>query len=234
MVNVRESARERLFPSAFSPRRYYLNQLRKELERIIITHIKKADCECLIDFGCGNEPYRSLFSPFVKNYLGADISLNDKSELNIRDDGTITVNDNTADIVLSTQVLEHVEDPVKYITEVKRILKNNGFFILTTHGYWIYHPDPADYWRWTSAGLQKIVSDAGMEIVSFRGILSRSAMGLQLFHDGLYFKMPVFVRSIFTFFMQYFIAFFDKIERQVNKDRDASTYIIIAKLNKSK
>jgi len=67
----------------------------------------------------------------------------------------------SADLVLCTQVLEHVTDPGRAVSEMARVLKPDGVCLLTTHGTWFYHPDPEDYWRWTPAGLSSLFRSAG-------------------------------------------------------------------------
>ena len=71
-----------------------------------------------------------------------------------------------AGMVLCTQVLEHVEDPAAAVGEMRRVLRPGGVCVLSTHGTWFYHPDPQDYWRWTSAGLARLFSEAGFETVT--------------------------------------------------------------------
>jgi SAM-dependent methyltransferase len=68
------------------------------------------------------------------------------------------------DLVLSTQVLEHVEDPLKYLSECARALKDDGLLALTTHGLFEDHPCPNDYWRWTAQGLETIVKQSGLVV----------------------------------------------------------------------
>ena len=67
----------------------------------------------------------------------------------------------SADLVLCTQMLEHVRRPEAAVAEMRRIVHPDGVCLLTTHGTWFYHPDPEDYWRWTAAGLRTLFTDAG-------------------------------------------------------------------------
>jgi ubiquinone/menaquinone biosynthesis C-methylase UbiE len=51
--------------------------------------------------------------------------------------------DNSFDIAISNQVIEHVPDDSKMLKEVYRILKPNGYFYVSTvikkwYGFWIY------------------------------------------------------------------------------------------------
>lgn len=232
-MNEREAGIERLYPSILgrmATRYYYLRQLRKKIEEVVTQFIANNPNKLILaDYGCGNKPYQVLIEPFVEKYIGIDLPENSIADIHISPLGKIELNDNSLDIVLSTQVLEHVESPMSYLLEAQRVLKKDGKLILSTHGYWMFHPDPTDYWRWTSTGLQKIVSEAGFEIIYFRGIIGRSAMGLQLFQDGIMFKLPKFLRPVLALLIQPLIIFFDKTTAQVTRDKDACTFILVAK-----
>jgi Methyltransferase domain len=69
--------------------------------------------------------------------------------------------DNSYDIVVIDNVLEHVTDPKRAVSEILRILKTSGVcicltpFLVRIHGY------PKDYWRFTASGLKAIFADFG-------------------------------------------------------------------------
>ena len=228
----REPGHIRIYPPFFNSRKYYFNQLRKQIETVIDQFIKGKKLERLADYGSGNSPYEPFFSGHTNEYISMDFDENPAIAVPLNRDGTIPGYDRHFDIVLSTQVLEHVSDPLKYLSEAARVLKNEGLLILSTHGYWMFHPDPADYWRWTSAGLKKIVSEAGFEIMYFRGILGRNASGLQLFQDGFLFKLPPFIRPLWSVIMQCFVSLTDMFNSQHARDQDACTYVLVAKVVK--
>lgn len=230
-MESREAGIERLYPKIWgrmAARFYYLRELRRQLEKVISLFVKNSPHQLLADYGCGNKPYQPLFDPFVEQYIGLDLALNTKADVTINPQGKIDLPDESVGFVLSTQVLEHVENPSEYLKEAHRILQKGGKLILSTHGYWMFHPDPTDYWRWTSTGLQKIVKEAGFEVVYFEGILGRSAMGLQLFQDGILFKIPQSLRFIWAMIMQPLIIFFDKIILSSSRNQDACTFILVA------
>ncbi len=85
--------------------------------------------------------------------MGIDLPGNAEADFVLREDGTTSTPDQFAEIVLSTQVLEHVGDPVAYLREAFRMLKPGGLLMLSTHGLWLYHADPSDYWRLDWAGI---------------------------------------------------------------------------------
>jgi len=111
-----------------------------------------------VDFGCGAAPYRPIFTARGIEYLGADFA---GAEVHIEADGRVALPDRSADLVLSFQVLEHVRDVGRYLSEARRILKPGGSLLLSTHGTWLYHPHPEDHRRWTRAGLLAELTQQG-------------------------------------------------------------------------
>jgi SAM-dependent methyltransferase len=114
----------------------------------------------LLDVGCGQKPYEPFFAPYVASYVGVDPVDNPRAELK----GTVEdlpVADGSFGVVLCSQVLEHCDDPARAIAELYRATAPGGRLLLSTHGVQVYHPSPADYWRWTHAGLEKVLRDNG-------------------------------------------------------------------------
>ena len=220
---------QRLFPSIFHSRRYPLIKLRKEIALITKKYIVGSEYNTLLDYGSGEAPYKPFFKQYISNYIAADIEASVEDVMKLNSDGSIPAEANSIDIVLSTQVLEHVEEPTLYLSEANRVLRKDGLLILSTHGYWIFHPSPNDYWRWTSQGLRRIIEERGFEVVSFRGIMNRSAVGVLLIQDHFAFKLPIVLRQIFTMFMQMFIWIFDKSSGQKTRDRDAGIFVVAAR-----
>lgn len=219
---------DRLKPSIFHTRYVHLTQLRDATMQKIQELTANNKNQILVDFGCGDMPYRSVIEPLVGKYLGVDLEMNPKAEHHIDFDSKTTLPDNYADIILSNQVLEHVDLPSGYLKEAYRILKPGGTIILTTHGYWFYHPTPNDYWRWTSAGLKKTVEAEDFKITSFYGIMGLAASGIQLLQDAICLKLPKFLIPPFALVMQGMIRLFNKMNSQAQRDRDASLYVVLA------
>lgn len=139
----------------------------------------------LLDYGCGETPFRGIFGPRVDEYRAADLPANPLADLHLDDEARLPVRDGAADVVLSTQVLEHVEDPSLYLAECARVLCPGGLLFLSTHGHWPYHPHPSDHWRWTHTGLRKIVDAAGFQTIEVRGVLNLLLTSLQMFQVAL-------------------------------------------------
>jgi 2-polyprenyl-3-methyl-5-hydroxy-6-metoxy-1,4-benzoquinol methylase len=134
----------------------------------------------LLDYGCGERPYQAIFARRFSHVVGADFPGNATADYTVGLQGELpSIADNTFDVVLSTQVLEHVVDPRIYLAEARRVMKPGGTLILSTHGMFQYHADPNDYWRWTRTGLELEVARAGFEVVSTRSIFRLPSVALQ-------------------------------------------------------
>jgi SAM-dependent methyltransferase len=181
----------------------------------------------VLDYGCGVVAYRHFFAPDA-DYVPADLAGNPRATLHLNPDGTLPVPDGRFDSVLSTQVLEHVTDPALYLSECFRVLRPGGRMLLSTHGTFVYHPDPDDYWRWTCAGLQKVVRDAGFEVTRFRGIIGGLPTGLQLAQDAIYWQIPGPLRPLLALVMQTLIALTDRLHSQGSRDYNAQVFALIA------
>ncbi|MDA2918201.1 class I SAM-dependent methyltransferase [Desulfobacterota bacterium AH_259_B03_O07] len=221
--------RDRAYPKRWHPDYYHLKSLTSIIEHFAAKYVSKMTDPILIDMGCGNKPYLSILDPFTIKYIGLDLPSNKKADIFLSPDGRAPLSDNYADIILSTQVLEHVDSPANYLFECYRLLKPGGLIILSTHGYWCYHPSPTDFWRWTGPGIKKTIENACFKTIECQGIMSIIPSAIQLIQLALENKVNKFrpISVCFYFFMQLFIQFLDNVfsgDRKV----DASTFVILA------
>jgi SAM-dependent methyltransferase len=219
---------DRLRPERSNRLFWHLQTLRCAVESVIQQFVEGKGLERLLDFGCGNMPYRPLFAPYVGDYIGCDLADNQLADLEVGDDGKPCLVSCSVDVVLSSQVLEHVPEPEGYLHECHRVLRPNGLLILSTHGVWKYHPDPQDFWRWTSAGLRRIIEATGFQIVHFEGIMGPAATALQLWQDSVLPRVPRILRSAFVRFVQARIQRADVRCPDEVRQRDAGTYLVVA------
>ncbi len=136
----------------------------------------------VVDIGCGEKPYLKLFAPYTNKYIGVDMDAQG-ADITAKAE-KLPFRKSTFDIAVCFQVLEHIYEPEKAISEMKRIVKRGGFVILTTHGSWMYHPSPHDYYRWTNEGLTLLFKDFSR--VSVKPILKAPVSLLQLTIIELY------------------------------------------------
>jgi SAM-dependent methyltransferase len=222
---------ERLYPPRSSRVYWILTQLRWEVDRIGLQYLSghRAGRARLIDFGAGNAPYRPMLEKHVAEYVACDLAGNEAADVILPRHDVLPFDDQSADVVLSSQVLEHTVDPELYLSECARVLAEGGLLVLSTHGVWRYHPDPIDLWRWTSEGLRRVVSRAGFEVVSFRGILGPSAYALQIWQDAALGRIHHRLHRIFGAVMQCCIRAADAACPAEVRDTDASVFVLVAR-----
>jgi SAM-dependent methyltransferase len=180
----------------------------------------------VLDYGCAEQPYRRFFPG--AEYVGADIAGNPDADLVLEPDGGLPVADESFDALLSTQVLEHVEEPALYLAECFRALRPGGRMLLSTHGMMIYHPDPVDYWRWTCAGLERAVRDAGFTLVRFEGIMGLAGTGLQLIQDAVWGRTPRRLRPLLALAIQSLIRLADRAQGDEARRMNALVFALVA------
>ncbi|WP_050030461.1 methyltransferase domain-containing protein [Verrucomicrobium sp. BvORR034] len=171
--------RQRLAPSPGDPLYLHLADLLEALKTVA------ADAPIrVLDFGAGGSPYRSLFPN--ADYKRADLPGDATLDFHIDSNGTVDAPSASFDLVLSTQVLEHVRYPPVYFSECQRLLRPGGMLVLSTHGMFEDHGCPYDFRRWTSDGLKHDLSDSGFESVQVSKLTSGGRavifLGVSWFH----------------------------------------------------
>jgi SAM-dependent methyltransferase len=119
-----------------------------------------------LDAGSGRSPYkRQLESRGIKvisvdreNRTGKVDLVADIQDLSELDDSSLQM-------VLCTQVLEHVPNPALALSEFSRVLATGGFLILTVPHLSMLHEEPHDYWRYTRHGLRELLEKQGFDII---------------------------------------------------------------------
>lgn len=115
---------------------------------------KHRSWEKIIDIGSGNSSYNRFFP----NRISVDIDPLRKPDI-IADAHNLPFQDGEVEAILSTDVFEHLKDPVKAVSEMKRVLKKGGKIIFCTRFIFPIHDSPNDFWRFTRYGLLELFKD---------------------------------------------------------------------------
>jgi SAM-dependent methyltransferase len=124
---------------------------------------------CVIDVGCGNQPFRPLVESLDADYHSLDITQNAAGTVDyvtpldgpeLRDD----LSGRNFAVVLCTEVLEHVFDWPRAFDNLRRLTKPGGVVILTCPFFWPLHEEPHDFWRPTPHALRRIAGEAGFVV----------------------------------------------------------------------
>jgi SAM-dependent methyltransferase len=122
---------------------------------------------CFVDLGCGFMPYRRMIESSVQEYIGIDIENSDiytADNIVFWDGKTIPLENESVDVLLSTELLEHVEFPKDISKEVFRVLKPGGIWLGTIPFVWSVHEVPHDWSRYTPFALSDIIQHPGFSV----------------------------------------------------------------------
>lgn len=163
-----------------------------------LTYTKKLNPKDILDHGCGvgnTIPYFKNIFPKA-NWVGVDID--HSPEVNARkQEGShfFTYNginlpfiDNRFDLIFSNQVMEHVRYPEKVLSEITRVLSDDGYFIGQTSNLEPYHS--FSLWNFTAYGFKRICEEAGLKLIEIRPSLD----GLTLIERSYKGRLPKYAK----------------------------------------
>jgi SAM-dependent methyltransferase len=120
----------------------------------------------LLEVGCGAQPYRHLV-PAACHYTGLDWEQAEAHfDYHLPDtvyyDGErFPFADGSFDNLFHTEVLEHIYHGGAFLAECRRVLKPSGKLFFTVPFQARYHYIPHDFFRYTPAALERMLTEAG-------------------------------------------------------------------------
>jgi SAM-dependent methyltransferase len=122
---------------------------RVPLDRFLARH---ARAERTLDVGSS--------SGFYSKYFPNRVALDHRAAPGVQvvcDAHHLCFGDEVFDVVLCTEVLEHLVDPGRALGEMHRVLRQGGTLLLTTRFLFPIHDSPGDYYRFTRYGLEHLL-----------------------------------------------------------------------------
>ncbi|MBA64831.1 MAG: hypothetical protein CMG55_03415 [Candidatus Marinimicrobia bacterium] len=203
--------------------------------KVTLPILKKYCTGICLDVGCGDMPYKKYILKVVDQYDTLDFKahvpdikyVGDVQDMNC-------IKNDTYDTVVSFEVLEHVNNPFVAVSEIKRVLKSNGIFILTVPHLSRLHDMPHDYYRYTKFGLKSLLNQNGFKVLE---ILPRGGLFSFLGHQfsniflSIFWHIPIikdiafFINKWFCVLLSYFL------DKHLDKNKlFALGYTVVAKL----
>ena len=126
----------------------------------------------VVDIGGEATNYRGTFQPprhQVLEWSIVNIDPSSGADI-IAPADNIPLPDQYADVVLMTEVLEHLQNPEAALAETERLLKPGGIMIATMPFMYQVHGDPHDYTRWTAYALKLKIEQTGMNVIALNSM----------------------------------------------------------------
>ena len=168
---------ERINPKLWHHAYLGLRNIRKTIDEVLnlcLNENMDKDVINVLDVGCGQKPYESIIRNFfirrnkMVNYIGVDVNEQSKADyiLNLNND-KLPFESGFFDLIIMTEVLEHIYNIDNALNEVVRCLKKSGYILITTPFVYPYHEPPNDYYRFTRFFYEKKLNEKGLTIEKF-------------------------------------------------------------------
>ncbi len=134
-----------------------------------------------LDVGCGGQPFRALIESLGYAYTGLDTQAQPGLTLDhlgaIDNDLPAALLDAASngprggfDLILCTEVLEHVLDWPRAWSNLSRLLATDGRLVVTCPHVYPLHEEPYDFWRPTMHALRAFAARAGLSVIDERAL----------------------------------------------------------------
>ncbi|MDC3082505.1 class I SAM-dependent methyltransferase [Candidatus Pelagibacter sp.] len=201
------------FPRAGFGRHFvdkFIKEISKEFDK---------DGQILLDVGAGHQPYKKNFkkikyescdSDNVIKEIKYDI-LNAKHDFYCNINEHIPRNDKYYDVVLCSEVLEHVYNPENVIKEISRILKDDGVFIATIPQSMGEHMLPHNYFNYLGPGILYLLKKNNLKALSLKkysGVFHATGNLLNKLVNTVFFIDRNLVTKIIFFPLEFIVRIF--------------------------
>ena len=154
---------------ASSPQRPYFSPIFYSQHRMIVPLMARYLQGKVVDLGCGHTPYKNFMPPAVEVYHTLDYQPRVPNVTYIGDIQHMPmVASNSYDSAICFEVIEHVPQPGRALSEIYRVLKPGGVAIISVPHLSRLHEEPNDYFRFTIYGFRHLLTQANFEVVALQ------------------------------------------------------------------
>lgn len=136
----------------------------REMRRFVKGHLRKRDRLRILDVGSMDVggSYKGFFLNRRWSYTGLDICTGENVDIVADNVYNYPVQDETYDVVISGQTIEHVENVYLWFAEIVRCLKKGGLLCVIGPMKWPIHRFPIDCWRILPDGMSYLMRSNGI------------------------------------------------------------------------
>ncbi len=145
---------------------FILKNLNKEIEIVLSEIIGVLKGGKVLDIGCGEQPLKLFFNEKGFSYKSLDYKQNIYGTVDYinKIDGALNILE-SFDILICTEVMEHVLDWQTAFKNFSKLLNHNGLLLITCPMFYPLHEEPFDYWRPTPYAIKMFSENNGFNIV---------------------------------------------------------------------
>ena len=109
--------------------------------------------------------YRQLVAEKKLSWETLDLYRDDRLTYTALSEYAFPIADNSYDLVISGQVIEHVRKIWVWMKEVARVCRVGGIVITVNPVSWPYHEAPIDCWRAFPEGMRALYEDSSLDVI---------------------------------------------------------------------
>ena len=127
-----------------------------------------------------NGTIRPLFADKMRfpEYVGIDMREGKGVDV-VMDSNSLQYPDDSWDVVVSCDTLEHDRHPWESLKEFHRVLRPDGWLVVIAAGIRFHeHHYPDDYWRVTASGMKALMEYGGFDVMNAQAVPPNLVGGL--------------------------------------------------------
>jgi SAM-dependent methyltransferase len=161
---------------------------RAGLAQLIATHVFLTGD--VLDLGGGPAAsYRRFLPGSGYRVTSVDISEHESPDVLVDlEDTPLPFAKNSFDTIIAFNLLEHIYNHEHVLKEAARVLRRDGTFYLWVPFLIGYHPDPADYFRYTHTCLERKLQAAGFRNLEVSSVGGRFTAAANLALPGIHLR----------------------------------------------
>lgn len=118
-----------------------------------------------LEVGQEDRSYYSIFQDLQPEYFIADIKSGPGVTHVMPGPYELPFDDNSIDLIVSGQMLEHCKNPFRSVAEMKRILKPDSYIVLIAPSMGKRH-DVIDCWRFMDDAFKAIAEEVNLKVIA--------------------------------------------------------------------
>ncbi len=144
----------------------------RQIRAFVDPHLGRiTGAQTVLDAGCGEQPLRRAIELAGARYVGLDVEQNRSGTVDVVCSLTdVPLDDESIDVIIATEVLEHVPDTAEAFAEMSRLLRKGGTIVMTTPFAYPLHEVPHDYVRLTTHGIERLAARSGLAVAELHAL----------------------------------------------------------------